>query len=100
MAPLGFAYFVWSEIRERRRARDEDALIAEATATAIGTGADETAPSESESSQSPAQKQDEPDTTVPSTEAAPPSSRRTRSRYGGSKPDFYEKIRERGHERF
>ena len=100
MAPLGFAYFVWSEIRERRRAREEEAALAAAAAAVDGPTTDETDPSESESSQSPTPKQDEPDTTAPYTEAAPASSRRTRSRYGASKPDFYEKIRERGHERF
>ena len=30
MAPLGLGYFVWSEIRERRRAREEEAALASA----------------------------------------------------------------------
>ncbi|HCT5225778.1 TPA: SURF1 family protein, partial [Corynebacterium striatum] len=42
-----------------------------------------------------------PSAEAPSAEAqAAPQSRRARSRYGDSKPDFYEKIRERGQERF
>ncbi|MHC2798295.1 SURF1 family cytochrome oxidase biogenesis protein [Corynebacterium hesseae] len=104
MAPLGFAYFVWSEIRERRRARDEDALIAEATAAATGAGSPDTAAGV-ESSEHKEPSGEHSDATTP---AAPPStpaaatqpSRRSRSRYGSAKPDFYEKIRERGQERY
>lgn len=106
MAPLGFAYFVWSEIRERRRARDEDALIAEATATATGAGTSSPdAAADVDSSAHEAPSGEHSDATMP---AAPPStpaaatqpSRRSRSRYGSAKPDFYEKIRERGQERY
>lgn len=104
MAPLGFAYFVWSEIRERRRARDEDALIAEATAAATGAGSPDTA-ADVESSEHKEPSGEHSDAAMP---AAPPStpaaatqpSRRSRSRYGSAKPDFYEKIRERGQERY
>lgn len=106
MAPLGFAYFVWSEIRERRRARDEDALIAEATAAATGAGTSSPdAAADVDSSAHEAPSGEHSDATMP---AAPPStpaaatqpSRRSRSRYGSAKPDFYEKIRERGQERY
>ncbi|OFK94520.1 hypothetical protein HMPREF2792_01080 [Corynebacterium sp. HMSC068H04] len=104
MAPLGFAYFVWSEIRERRRARDEDALIAEATAAATGAGSPDAA-ADVNSSEHEEPSGEHSDATTP---AAPPStpaaatqpSRRSRSRYGSAKPDFYEKIRERGQERY
>ena len=108
MAPLGFAYFVWSEIRERRRARDEDALIAEATAAATGAGTgspDAAADTDATGSDHEEPAGEHSDATMP---AAPPStpaaatqpSRRSRSRYGSAKPDFYEKIRERGQERY
>ncbi|MBE7364172.1 SURF1 family protein [Corynebacterium aurimucosum] len=106
MAPLGFAYFVWSEIRERRRARDEDALIAEATAAATGAGTGSPdAAADVDSSEHKEPSGEHSDATTP---AAPPStpaaatqpSRRSRSRYGSAKPDFYEKIRERGQERY
>ncbi|OFM30273.1 SURF1 family protein [Corynebacterium sp. HMSC072A02] len=106
MAPLGFAYFVWSEIRERRRARDEDALIAEATAAATGAGTSSPdAAADVDSSEHEDPSGEHSDATTP---AAPPStpaaatqpSRRSRSRYGSAKPDFYEKIRERGQERY
>lgn len=104
MAPLGFAYFVWSEIRERRRARDEDALIAEATAAATGAGSlDAAADVDSSEHEEPAGER--PEATAPSVQPSTPAagtqpSRRSRSRYGSAKPDFYEKIRERGQERY
>lgn len=104
MAPLGFAYFVWSEIRERRRARDEDALIAEATAAATGAGSPDAA-ADVDSSEHEEPSGERPEATAPSVQPSTPAagtqpSRRSRSRYGSAKPDFYEKIRERGQERY
>lgn len=104
MAPLGFAYFVWSEIRERRRARDEDALIAEATAAATGAGSPDTA-ADVDRSEHEEPAGEHPEATAPSVQPSTPAagtqpSRRSRSRYGSAKPDFYEKIRERGQERY
>lgn len=99
MAPLGFAYFVWSEIRERRRAREEEALMAEATAAAIGTGAGSPdAAADADISEHEEPSGEHSDATTPA--AATQPSRRSRSRYGSAKPDFYEKIRERGQERY
>ncbi|MHB2253399.1 SURF1 family cytochrome oxidase biogenesis protein [Corynebacterium aurimucosum] len=104
MAPLGFAYFVWSEIRERRRARDEDALIAEATAAATGAGSPDAA-ADVDNSEHEEPASEHPEATAPSVQPSTPAagtqpSRRSRSRYGSAKPDFYEKIRERGQERY
>ena len=104
MAPLGFAYFVWSEIRERRRARDEDALIAEATAAATGAGSPDAA-ADVDSSEHEEPAGEHPEATASSVQPSTPAagtqpSRRSRSRYGSAKPDFYEKIRERGQERY
>lgn len=101
MAPLGLAYFVWSEIRERRRAREEEAALAAAAAAVDGPTTAELEPA-SDSVATPADPAEPTDATPQPTEPASPStpSRRLRSRYGSSKPDFYEKIRERGHERF
>ncbi|OFP65886.1 hypothetical protein HMPREF2978_06405 [Corynebacterium sp. HMSC074C01] len=99
MAPLGFAYFVWSEIRERRRAREEEALMAEATAAAIGTGAGSPdAAADADISEHEEPSGEHSDATTPA--AATQPSRRSRSRYGSAKPDFYERIRERGQERY
>ena len=82
--------------------------MAEATAAAIGTGAgspDATADTDVSELDHGDPSGEHSDATAPS---APPStpattsqpSRRSRSRYGSAKPDFYEKIRERGQERF
>ncbi|OFT57960.1 SURF1 family protein [Corynebacterium sp. HMSC05E07] len=101
MAPLGLAYFVWSEIRERRRAREEEAALAAAAAAVDGPT---TAELESASDSAPASTGSAvstdaaPQPTAPASPAS--SSRRSRSRYGSSKPDFYEKIRNRGQDRF
>ncbi len=107
MAPLGFAYFVWSEIRERRRAREEETLMAEATAAATGGAgsADIDADATTAGPDHEAPSGERPDATAPTTPASTPTaatqpSRRSRSRYGTAKPDFYEKIRERGQERY
>ena len=98
MAPLGLAYFVWSEIREHRRAREEEAALASAAAAVDGPTTAELEPA-SDSVPAPAEPTDAaPQPTEPASPSTP--SRRSRSRYGSSKPDFYEKIRERGHERF
>ncbi|WP_408931082.1 SURF1 family protein [Corynebacterium sp. YSMAA1_1_D6] len=112
MAPLGLGYFVWSEIRERRRAREEEAALASAAAAVDGAPAEPAHPAGDADTSTPGpavsaettHHTDEPAPASPSAPAAPAApasqSRRTRSRYGSSKPDFYEKIRERGHERF
>ena len=110
MAPLGFAYFVWSEIRERRRAREEEALMAEATAAAIGTDAgsaatDTDADTDTSLLDLEETSDEHSEATAPAdTDSTPAAttqpSRRSRSRYGSAKPDFYEKIRERGQERY
>ena len=93
MAPLGLGYFVWSELRERRRAREEEA--------ALHAPLDDASPFEPLQSPAGSAPAPAPSAEVPSAAAqAAPQSRRTRSRYGDSKPDFYEKIRERGQERF
>ncbi|QPK78563.1 SURF1 family protein [Corynebacterium lizhenjunii] len=79
MAPLGLAYFVFAEVRERRRLREEQAQLA----TQGSELADAPTPTES----APAQP-------------APNPARRSRSRYGDAKPDHYQKFTSRGRERF
>ena len=112
MAPLGLGYFVWSEIRERRRLREEeealaaldadastpsepassDASAADHTPAEPTTGAD-SAPSEHE-----AANDDSP--AVPAASSSHAASRRNRSRYGDSKPDHYAKLNKRRRERY
>ncbi|MDK8523524.1 SURF1 family cytochrome oxidase biogenesis protein [Corynebacterium sp. MSK150] len=113
MAPLGLGYFVWSEIRERRRLREEEAALS-------ALDADASAPSEPEDASaagsapvetpSPATSQhdahaatdDATDTAtaVPAASSSHAASRRNRSRYGDSKPDHYAKLNKRRRERY
>ena len=113
MAPLGLGYFVWSEIRERRRLREEEEALA-------ALDADASTPSEPEDASasgsapvkapSPAASQHDvhavPDdatdaaTAVPAASSSHAASRRNRSRYGDSKPDHYAKLNQRRRERY
>ena len=112
MAPLGLGYFVWSEIREHRRLREEeealaaldadastpsepassDASAADHTPAEPTTGAD-SAPSEHEAA-------NDDSTAVPAASSSHAASRRNRSRYGDSKPDHYAKLNKRRRERY
>ena len=113
MAPLGLGYFVWSEIRERRRLREEEEALA-------ALDADASTPSEPEDASasgsapvkapSPAASQhdvhavtdDATDaaTAVPAASSSHAAGRRNRSRYGDSKPDHYAKLNKRRRERY
>ena len=87
MAPLGLAYFVWAEIKERRREdRDRTQLSAPSTAGF--------------------ERSEEPtDTSAEHNEAEHASisttpARRQRSRYGGTRSDHWGKLAEKNEERF
>lgn len=113
MAPLGLGYFVWSEIRERRRLREEEealaALDADAStpsepedASAAGSAPVE-APSTATSRHDAHAATDDATDTATAVAAASSShaaSRRNRSRYGDSKPDHYAKLNKRRRERY
>jgi len=73
MAPLGLGYFIWAELRERRRVRDESAELVDAPSVEEVSQVDEAG----------VEKQ------------AP-----TRSRYGDAHPDHYERFAKRDRERF
>ena len=112
MAPLGLGYFVWSEIRERRRLREEEealaALDADASApsdpataetpAADHTSAEPTAGTDSAPSEHAAAHDDS--STVPAASSSHAASRRNRSRYGDSKPNHYAKLNKRRRERY
>ena len=105
MAPLGLIYFVYAELRERRRLREEEAAMAAAATTdaEAAASAPEPSPEPAESSESAesAQTAAAPaETAAPATTPAAPASRRSRTRYGDAKPDYYEKFNKRGRERF
>jgi len=112
MAPLGLGYFVWSEIRERRRLREEEealaALDADAStpsepASSVASAADHT-PAEPtadvDSVPSEHEAANDDSTTVPAASSSHAASRRNRSRYGDSKPDHYAKLNKRRRERY
>lgn len=100
MAPLGLGYFVWAEIRERRRVRDEEAEMAQLDAAdAQGGPAGDSAAGSAAAATSTAAA--EPETADTKAEAAAEAhERRMRARYGESKPDFYSKFAKRNKERF
>ena len=77
MAPLGLGYFVWAEMRERRREQEEQQAL-------------------QEQQQTPLKQQDEKD----QQESESPAEAKLRSRYGGARVDHYSKIARRNEERF
>jgi len=77
MAPLGLGYFVWAEMRERRREQEEQQAL-------------------QEQQQTPLTQQDEKD----QQESESPAEAKLRSRYGGARVDHYSKIARRNEERF
>lgn len=94
MAPLGLGYFIWAEMRERRRDKAERAEMAVQPEAVPAAG-----PAESTSASAAA--------VSPAVDVAPtppPTStameRRRRSRYGDQHPDHYRKIGKRSEERF
>lgn len=112
MAPLGLGYFVWSEIRERRRLREEEEALAGLDAdastpsdpnaadasTADHTSAEPTAGTDSAPSEHAAAHDDS--SAVPAASSSHAASRRNRSRYGDSKPNHYAKLNKRRRERY
>lgn len=77
MAPLGLGYFVWAEMRERRREQEEQQAL-------------------QEQQQTPLKQQDEKD----QQESESPVEAKLHSRYGGARVDHYSKIARRNEERF
>ncbi len=92
MAPLGLGYFIWAEMRERRRDKAERAEMAKQDAvdadepelTVDGAAAENTVPGGQPTAAA----------------AAAASSQRRRSRYGDQHPDHYEHFVQRNEERF
>lgn len=117
MAPLGLGYFVWSEIRERRRLREEEeslaALDADASTPSEPAASDapsaDSTPAETPSPAFPQQHgqhdqhgpaEEDNAAAVAAASSSHASSRRNRSRYGDSKPDHYAKLNKRRRERY
>ncbi|MBS5997356.1 MAG: SURF1 family protein, partial [Corynebacterium sp.] len=117
MAPLGLGYFVWSEIRERRRLREEEEALAALDADASTPSEPAGAPSaDSVPAEAPSPNRSQHDghiaaddaaegttenaAAVPAASSSHAASRRNRSRYGDSKPDHYAKLNKRRRERY
>lgn len=94
MAPLGAAYFIWAEIRERRRAREEEAEMEAQMAAQAATESPAAPPAPQNTPAPAAHVDDHPN------DDAPTPSRRHRARYGEAKTDHYAKFKKRGQERF
>ena len=113
MAPLGLGYFIWSEIRERRRLREEEEALAAldadastpsdpATASVADSASVETPSPATSRHDVRAATDDATDTAtaVPAASSSHAAGRRNRSRYGDSKPDHYAKLNKRRRERY
>ena len=93
MAPLGFGYLAWSEVRQRRSSTATRSATARDYAVSADTASGDAASSDAASHA--------PETTpgAPQRAAASPA-RRRHARYGGAKPDHYAKLRAQRNERF
>lgn len=109
MAPLGLGYFVWAEIRERRRVVLEEAEMAGLIEPIVPTGPTGPALNDAPVAAQPAApaptsvaSHEQSSTEKDSAEEAPTAEqpRRHRARYGDAKPDHYSKFSQRGRERF
>lgn len=118
MAPLGLGYFIWAEVRERRRVRREEAELTESPTSASADdargvdGADGENPVDSGDAADHRPTDAVPETSLPepgsatSASTAPsqpaPASRSkdVRARYGGQHTDFWSQQKKRARERF
>ncbi len=117
LAPIGLAWFIFSEIRERRRSEEEQAeLESLGTDSTAGKTPDSKNELEPESPDTPASADnanvasanvDNGDDSKDASEAAPAApdapaqaaSRRRRAHYGDAHPDHYAKFNERSQDR-
>ncbi len=90
MAPLGLGYFIWAELKERRRVKREEAELAEAPDASADTGDAGGAEDVSLDDDPASHPEEDPgkDTTLA-------RSRKMRDRYGDSQPDHYRKFTRR-----
>lgn len=93
MAPLGLIYFIYAELKERRRVREEQSQLSDADGIAGGTGPE---PDPAGQLDEDAWMADDPDGNTRQVVR----SRHVRDRYGDAKPDFYGRLGKRQRERF
>ncbi|QGU07893.1 SURF1 family protein [Corynebacterium occultum] len=82
MAPLGLGYFIWAEVRERRRVRREEDELAATEAGVTPDAGDETG--------TDARNEPDPEVVKPEDREAT-RSRDVRARYGGQHPDHWKR---------
>ncbi|GJN42061.1 SURF1 family cytochrome oxidase biogenesis protein [Corynebacterium ammoniagenes] len=113
LAPIGLGWFIYSEIRERRRAEKEQAELEALGTTDKDDNADAAGATEAtESTESTDAPADNATATVASSPAEPEqseepvvtntttvASRRRRARYGDAHPDHYAKFNKRSQDR-
>lgn len=99
MAPLGFGYFLWSEARERRKLREEEAEMAAQTAGTPESGPDPEPQADPAAPAAPVAQPTPAEAASQSTDTAQ-GSRPRRSRYGNQHPNHYEKFAKRDDQRF
>lgn len=97
MAPLGLGYFLWAELRERRRVRREQTELAESLEHTADTLKEETDSPTADQAQR-AHQEKSTDATI--SEAADRRARKMHNRYGDSQPNHYRKLPHRESERF
>jgi cytochrome oxidase assembly protein ShyY1 len=103
MVPLGLGYFIWAEIRERRRQRAEiaasEASGASDTVPGAGDGVDAGSDRVAAAASATAPDTDGA-TSSAASPAAPSTERKLADRYGHSRNRFHERRNARGEERF
>lgn len=89
MAPLGLGYFIWAELRERRRVKEEEQELN------TTVGADTTGEADSEEPGVGSES-----ATVEQEQTPTDPGQQMRSRYGDGRPDHYRKFSRRERQRF
>lgn len=106
MAPLGLGYFIWAEMKERRRVRREEAELADGSTSSQQTGDSQDEETDSDTVGALRTTHPENDTPGPAPTGTTTSassgdrSRMLHDRYGDSRPDHSRKFARRQRERF
>ena len=106
MAPLGLGYFIWAELKERRRVRREEAELADGSASSQQTGDSQDEETDSDPVGALRTIHPENDTQglahaqATTSASSGARARMLHDRYGDSQPNHSRKFTNRRHERF
>ncbi|MGD7002833.1 SURF1 family protein [Corynebacterium halotolerans] len=105
MAPIGLGYFIWAEIRERRRVRAEETELEEsenASEAAAGPAPGPASPVQAVADDATPDDSEDPELQTADAGPVPQSarSRDVRARYGGQHTDFWSRRSRHTRERF